>query len=97
MTPISRTLKVMAYQAVSRRKRPTESQKRQQFLFCKLRLSFLQRLRHKRSLDVAKEHKTRLHSFDLVSVVVFHSFLKENACFNGFKVFALLCASKFVP
>ena len=46
MTPISRTLSVMAYKARSRRKRPMESQQRQQLLILRfLRLSFLQRLK----------------------------------------------------
>ena len=49
----------MAYQARSRRKRPTESQQRQQLLILRFfRLSSLQRLRHKISLNIAKQLKT---------------------------------------
>ena len=49
----------MAYQARSRRKRPSESQQRQQLLLLRFfRLSFLQRLRHKILLNIAKQIKT---------------------------------------
>ena len=61
---------------------------------CKLRLSFLQRPGHKRSLNIAEQLKTCLHSFDLISVIVFDSFPKEDIFFTGCTVFAHLC---FMP
>ena len=71
-----------------------ETTRRKVNSICKLRLSFLQRPGHKRSLNIAEQLKTCLHSFDLISVIVFDSFPKEDIFFTGCTVFAHLC---FMP
>ena len=80
MTPISRTLNTMAHKAQSiKKKGPRKVKANFGFASCK---------------DLAiKQLKTLLHGFDVVSVVVFNTFLKENTCFKGSKVLAHLCAS----
>ena len=52
--------------------------------------------RHKRSLNIAKQLKTRLQGIDLVGVVVFDFSQKKNACLKGLKVFAHLAHPYFV-